>query len=131
MKKVALFVVAVALLAGVVSAHARNHEMTGTAGDYSVVLKLDKNPPVKGSSQATIDIRDASGKAVTNAKVTLEYGMPPMPGMGAMNYKRSATLKGESYQASINFSMNGPWYLNVRIAGEGSSHLVKFNVDVR
>jgi hypothetical protein len=57
--------------------------------------------------------------------------MPPMPGMGAMNYRKTAELKGESYQATINFSMSGPWYVDVRISRTGSTQTVKLNVDIR
>jgi hypothetical protein len=131
MKKSMMFFVAVALLAVVVSAEARDYEMTGKTADYAVLVKIDKNPPVKGTNRVTVDVKDAAGKAVTDATVAIHYGMPPMPGMGAMNYRKTAELKGESYQATINFSMSGPWYVDVRISRTGSTQTVKLNVDIR
>jgi hypothetical protein len=57
--------------------------------------------------------------------------MPAMPGMGAMNYKTSTSVKGDNYQATINFSMSGPWFINIKIARAGKTQTVKLNVDIK
>ncbi|HPD56315.1 MAG TPA: FixH family protein [Smithellaceae bacterium] len=131
MKKVIMLLAAITLLTGLIFAHARDYEMSGKTDDYSVVVKLDKNPPVRGTNRITVEVKDAAGKAVTNANVVIHYGMPPMPGMGAMNYRKTTELKGEIYQAALNFSMSGPWYVDVRISRDGSTQTVKLNVDIR
>jgi len=131
MKKTMVFFVAVALMATVMSADARDYEMTGKTADYAVVVKIDKNPPVKGNNRITVEVKDTAGKVVTDATVAIHYGMPPMPGMGAMNYRKGTELKGASYQAALNFSMSGSWYVDVRINRGGSTQTVKLNVDIR
>lgn len=131
MKKMIVFFTAMTILAGFVSAYARDYEMAGKTADYAVLVKIDKNPPVKGVNRISVDVNDAAGKAVTDATVAVHYGMPPMPGMGAMNYRKATDLKGKNYQTTVNFSMSGPWYIDVRISRDGSTQTVKLNVDVR
>ena len=66
-----------------------------------VVLRIDKNPPVLGDNQVEVEIKDPSGKYVTDAEVLINYYMPPMPRMVPMNYKVDAKLKGEKYGAKM------------------------------
>src|SRR5512135_3678188 len=107
MKKMALITMALLLIAGV--AYARDYEVKKKTGGYDVVAAIDNNPPVQGDNNIVISIKDGSGKAVTDAKVRVDYSMPAMPGMPAMNYKADAALKGSSYQAKMNLSMAGSW----------------------
>ena len=95
---------------------AKDYELTKKAGDYNIQINIDKNPPVTGIDKMTVAIKDDKGKAVTDATVAIDYGMPAMSGMGAMNYKTGAVVKGDSYLATINFSMSGPWFINIKIA---------------
>jgi hypothetical protein len=110
---------------------AKDYELTKKAGDYNVQIKIDKNPPVTGINKMTVAIKDVKGIAVTDATVAIDYGMPAMPGMGAMNYKTDATVKGNSYLATINFSMSGPWFINIKITRGGKTQAVKLNVDIK
>jgi YtkA-like len=112
-------------------AFAKDYELTKKAGDYNVQIKIDKNPPVTGINKMTIAIKDAAGSVVTDATVAIDYGMPAMPGMGAMNYKTNAIVKGDSYLATINFSMSGPSFINIKITRGGKTQTVKLNVDIK
>jgi hypothetical protein len=131
MKKIILLLVAMifAMTCGIV--YAKDYEISKKAGDLSVQVNIDKNPPVTGINKMTVAIKDAAGKTVTDATVAIDYGMPAMPGMGAMNYKTQATLKGENYPAMINFSMAGPWSINIKINRGGKTQTVKLNVDIK
>lgn len=131
MRKLNLIIVAMVLLLGLGIAQAKDYEITKKAGDLAVVVKIDKNPPVTGTNKMDIAIKDAAGKNVTDASVVIEYGMPAMPGMGAMNYKTNATLKGDSYLGTLNFSMTGAWYVNIKINRGGKTQTVKLNVDIK
>lgn len=131
MRKLNLIIVAMVLLLGLGIAQARDYEITKKAGDLTVTVKIDKNPPVTGTNKMDIAIKDAAGKNVTDASVAVDYGMPAMPGMGAMNYKTKAALKNNSYQATINFSMSGPWFINIKINRGGTIQTVKLNVDIK
>lgn len=127
MKKIVMFSLILLLTAGI--AYAKDYEVKKKAGEYDVIVKIDKNPPIVGDNNITIDIKDAAGKNVTDAKVKVEYSMPAMPGMPAMNYKTDTELKGYEYKAKMNLSMSGPWNVAVKITRGGKTTTVKFNVD--
>lgn len=131
MKKILLVMMAMVFVMTCASVWAKDYEITKKAGDLRVKVTIDKNPPATGKNKITISVKDAADKPVTNATVSIDYGMPAMPGMGAMNYKTSAPLKGESYQAMIDFSMAGPWFINIKIAQNGKPQTVKLNVDIK
>ena len=131
MKHIIVISAAMALLLTVGLANAKDYEITKKSGDYTVQIKMDKNPPVTGENKMDITIKDTAGKSVTDATVDVNFGMPAMPGMAPMNYKATAVLKGESYLATINFSMAGPQFINIKITRGGKSQLVKLNVDVK
>lgn len=131
MKKIFLFALAMVLTMTCGLVHAKDYEISKKAGDLSVLVNMDKNPPVTGINKMTVSIKDAAGKTVTDANVSIDYGMPAMTGMGAMNYKTQAALKGESYLATINFSMTGPWSINIKINRGGHIQTVKLNVDIK
>ena len=128
MKKIAAVTLALILIACI--AYAKSYEVTRKAGDYTVDIKMDKNPPVVGPNNIEIVVKDAAGKVVTDAKVLVDYGMPAMPGHPAMGYKTDAQLKGGVYQAVLNISMKGPWTVAVRITHAGKTASARFTVDV-
>jgi hypothetical protein len=129
MKRVALVFCVLFLMVGLV--HAKDYELTKKAGPYTVLIAIDKNPPVTGPNKMTVGIKDAGGKDVTDAGVAVDYGMPAMPGMPAMNYKSDTTLRDKKYVANLNFSMSGPWTVTVKITRAGKTQVVKLNVDVK
>ncbi len=129
MKRLMLAVMMGLLLVG--AAWAKDFEVTKKAGDYTVVARIDKNPPINGENNLALDIKDAAGANVADAKVKVEYSMPAMPGMPAMNYKTDAELKGREYKAKLNFSMSGSWNIDVKISRGGKTAQTKFTVDVR
>ena len=122
--------VAIILLIAVGFAFAKDYMVMKKAGDYMVHVMLDKNPPVTGENKMTASVQDAAGAYVTDATVVVEYGMPAMPGMPAMNYKAKTELKKNQYMAKLNFSMAGAWNINIKITRAGKTQTVKLNVDV-
>lgn len=129
MKKVVMVVLIVVLAFGV--ALAKDFEVRKKAGDLDVAVKIDRNPPIVGDNNVAIEIGDASGKSVTDAKVVVDYSMPAMPGMPAMNYKTDAELKGNVYKAVMNLSMSGPWNIAIKITKAGKTSTAKFSIDAR
>jgi len=128
MKKLTAFILILLLAAGFV--YAKDYTVMKKAGNYTVHVKMDKNPPVTGQNKMEIGIQDAKGAGVTDATVAVDYGMAAMPGMPAMNYKAKTELKGDRYLANLNFSMSGSWFINLKITRAGKTQLVKLNVDV-
>ena len=129
MKKFIVFAVIVFLAAGV--AYAKDYEVKKKAGEFDVIVTIDKNPPVTGDNNVTVSVKDAGGKVVKDAKVIVDYSMPAMPGMPPMNYKADALLKGEEYKAVMNLSMAGPWNIAVKISAGGKSGSMKFTIDAK
>ena len=129
MKKTVVYALVFLLFAGI--AYAKDYEVKKKAGQYDIEVKIDKNPPVVGDNTISIEIKDASGKYVTDATVKVDYGMSAMPGMPAMNYKTDTVLKGNEYKAVMSLSMSGPWNIAVKIARDGKTSSAKFSVDAR
>jgi hypothetical protein len=128
MKKLITVLVILLVAAGLV--YAKDYTVTKQSADYTVNVKMDKNPPVAGSNKTEITIKDKAGAYVTDAIVTIEYAMPAMPGMPAMNYSSMTELKDKAFLATINFSMSGAWNVTIKITRTGKTQSVKFNVDV-
>jgi hypothetical protein len=110
---------------------ARSYEVKKRVGGYEAEVRLDRNPPVLGDNPIEIEIRDERGRNVTDAKVLVNYYMPPMPRMAPMNYVTDGKLKGEKYKATMKFIMAGPWIIAIKIFRDGSSLSTKINVDAQ
>ena len=129
MKKLVLAMMVFFLVGGV--ALAKDFEMTKKAGDFTVMVKIDRNPPIAGDNNLSLAVKDGMGMEIKDAKVYVEYSMAPMPGMPAAKYKTETELKGGEYKAKLNFSMAGGWSMAVKITRGDKTTQVKFNVDVR
>jgi len=129
MKKLLMIGFVLLLSTGV--ALAKDYEVKKKAGEFDVVVTIDKNPPVTGDNGVTVTVKDAGGKAVKDAKVVIDYSMPAMPGMPPMNYKADAMLKGDAYAATMNLSMAGPWNIAVKISAGSKTGSMKFTVDAK
>ena len=131
MKRIVLAMMLVLLVAGV--AAAKDYEVTKKAGDYNVVVKMDRNPPTTGNNNLTVSVKDGAGADVTDAKVTVDYSMPAMPGMPAMNYSAKAepAAKEKEYKAKVNFSMSGSWNIVIKILRGDKTTPFRFTVDAR
>jgi len=119
------------VLALVTGAAFAANTLTKNAGEYTVGLTMEKNPPVMGKNNVDVSVKDAKGAAVIDAKVVVEYSMPAMPGMPAMNYKTNADLKGTVYRAVIEPSMSGSWNVAVKISRGGKTETAKYTMDVK
>lgn len=129
MRKLAL--IGFSLMMAVVTADAKDLELKKKAGELEVKLTLKQNPPVVGNNDVTVELKDSSGKAVTDAKVAVNYSMPAMPGMPPMNYKADAMFHGNQYHARMDLSMAGPWNIEVKVTRAGKTVSAKFNVDAK
>jgi hypothetical protein len=123
-----LIVVLLVLVAGAVSA--KSLEVTKKAGTNTVTVTLQNDPPATGPNTVTVAVKDASGKAVTNAAVEVDYVMPAMPGMPAMKYKAPLKLTGQVYTGVLDFSMAGSWQVSVKVKQGTQTGTVRFSTDV-
>jgi hypothetical protein len=126
-----LFVILLILLLIPGIANPKGYEVKRRAGEYETEVKIDRYPPVLGDNRIEIEIKDAGGRSITDAKVFVNYYMPPMPRMAPMNYITDAKLKGDKYKATMNFIMSGPWIIAIKISHAGKMSTAKFNVDAQ
>jgi hypothetical protein len=110
--------------------HARGYEAKKKVGDYEIEIKIDRNPIVLGENHIEIEIRNG-GKVVKDAKVLVNYYMPPMPRMAPMNYKIYAKPKGDRYQATMDIIMTGPWIIVIKIYQGEKTVTTKLSVDAQ
>lgn len=119
-----------ALVLALPPAAAADLELRKEAGGYQVLLRIDRNPPVIGTNRIEITVEDAAGSKVRDAKVLVNYYMPPMPRMAPMNYKVEARLKDGKYVEKMKLIMSGPWIVAVKITRGGKTTTAKFSIDV-
>ena len=131
MKKKVLLILFLALFLGAASAYSKEYQLKKKVGEWEVEVKMDRNPPSLGDNVIEVEIRDGGGRSVTDAKVVINYYMPPMPRMAPMNYLVDGKLKKEKYRATMNFIMSGPWIIVVKMTLSGKTSTVKFNIDVQ
>jgi len=129
MKRLVLFTSILFFLAA--TADGRGFEITKKAGEYDVEVKIDRNPPIIGDNHIEIGIKDGSSKPIKDAKVLVNYYMPPIPRMAPMHYKTDANLKGDKYKATMKFIMAGPWVIAIKITRGDKTATTKVNVDAQ
>jgi hypothetical protein len=110
---------------------ARDYRARKITPNYRIEMIIDRNPPIVDKNRLTLEIRDHNGRQVTDAKVLVNYYMPPMPGMPPMNYKTYAKLSGNSYVVIMDLIMAGPWNIVVKIVQGGRTDTARFAIDVR
>jgi hypothetical protein len=129
MKRLVLAAMMMVLVSG--TAAAKDYEVTKKADNYNVVVKMDRNPPTTGNNKLSVSIKDATGADVTDAKVSVQYFMPAMPGMPPMNHNTNAELAAKEYKAKVDFSMSGPWNMVIKIIRAQKTTQVRFTIDAR
>lgn len=130
-KKVVLLLVVFVMALTVTAVYAKELTMVKKAGEYTVQIKFDKKSPVVGDNAAQVEVTDATGRLVTDAKVKLDYSMPAMPGMPAMNYSADVKQTGEVYNAMLNLSMAGSWNVDVKVTHDKKTVSAKFTIDAK
>lgn len=109
----------------------KDYAMRRKVDGYTMDISINRNPPIIGKNNMRIEIKDPSGKDVINAPVTVNYFMPPMPGMPPMNYTVQAPSRGSGYEVSMDFIMTGPWNIVIRANTSGKLLRMMIPIDVR
>ncbi len=109
------------LLTSTVSHRVTPQAQTAQAGPYQVTMQVSPNPPLI-TQPATLSIQvlvNASKQPVTNAHITLASNMETMD-MSIDNVEAKSQDNG-MYLASVQFTMSGPWHVQVAISSPGES----------
>ena len=129
-KKVTLIIIVLFLALSTTTGHTRGYEAKKKVGDYEIEIKIDRNPIVLGGNHIEIEVK-SGGKIVKDAKVLVNYYMPPMPRMPPMNYKTYAEPKRDKYKAKMNIIMTGPWIIVIKIYQGEKPVTTKLSVDAQ
>jgi hypothetical protein len=143
-KLLSIIALGIFLVSGV--ANAKVEEMTKQVGDLKVKIAMEMSQHNEdghhgsgeeehhnsmGSNKISVTIFDSENSIVKNAKVKIDYSMPPQDNMPPMKYTARAKLAGETYDAKLNFSMKGSWSIMVYIKEPGKKLAkVNFNMHV-
>ncbi len=124
--------VALLFFATVGFGQAEYYKTKGNTGSYSVEVRFDGTPSVKGRHTLEIIIMDLAMKPVTDATVVVKYLMPSLPGKPPMmDYEVPATREGRKYIAVADLSMVGEWEFIIKITRTGNLEMMKFGFFVR
>ena len=106
-------------------------ELVKKVGNLTIVAGLERDPPTVAKNEIEVRIFDAEGESVRDAKILINYYMPPMARMPPMNFKVEAKWKKDAYKAVLDLIMAGPWIILVRITIGDQTVTAKFNIDAR
>ena len=94
----------------------------------AITLATTPTPAAAGETTLTVTAKDAAGKPITGADVSVEFVMPPMGGMPEM--KNKITLKASTdsklaaegtYVGTGQIIMAGTWSVTVGVNVDGKS----------
>jgi hypothetical protein len=104
---------------------------TSAGGRY--VATLEPAGPLRPRQMQTLRlvVRDADGRAIDEAQVSIDGGMP-QHGHGLPTRPRVTRSLGHGiYEVEgVRFNMGGWWEFTVAIAGSGGADTVTFNLDL-
>ena len=130
MKMKACVLLAILLLSSPNSAYAKGYEIKKEVGGYSVLIKIDRNPPVAGDNNVSIEVTDLSTGCACQANVTIEYSRPALPGSPALHYKADTILKRGRHIGRITLPLAGFWNIAVKIRSGEKTWTTNFVLDV-
>jgi hypothetical protein len=103
---------------------------SGPAGDLTVTLSNSDGVLRKGKQSFTVTFADKSGKPVDVGSASLNFFMPAMGSMAAMNDHATLTTTSTPgvYAGAVDLQMSGEW--QAQIAFEGPAGTGKANLPV-
>jgi RND family efflux transporter MFP subunit len=102
---------------------------TGAAGDLKISLSTVPRSPGVGETRLHIEVKDAAGAPVKDAKVEVTVGMAGMPGLNAA--ARPGKEAG-TYEATVNLGMAGAWTVEVSATPpRGGTTSSKFKLEAK
>jgi hypothetical protein len=120
------FTFAVSFVAGGV--FAQSNTASPKKPEPTITLTTKPAPPAAGQTTVTVTAKDATGRPIIGADVTIELVMPPMGAMAEM--KNTITLKAASdpklaaggmYVGAGQIMMAGKWTATVDVRVSGKS----------
>jgi hypothetical protein len=129
MKKAIWIMLVVLLVTG--SAWANDFTLIKKADDLTVIIKIDKNPPVVGDNNMVIWLKDAASNDVKGAIMTVDYGKHTMFWIFERKYNSWAQPHENNYHAILKIPTQGSWDVTINITNKGNKVSTKFRIDVK
>ena len=123
-----LFVFSLVLFAALIAAACRSARppqgeplLTTDAGSFTWQVWLAPDPPQEKGNHLWLRVRDARDQLVSDAKVGVEYLMPPMGQMAEMRGQGKVADRGDGwYEVRLDFPMKGTWTVSVAVEAGGA-----------
>ncbi|HKN00117.1 MAG TPA: FixH family protein [Candidatus Binataceae bacterium] len=100
----------------------------------STELMTDPNPAARGKNKLTVTLKDAAGKPIAGAQVSVTFYMAAMPAMGMAAMRAQAALTDRSdgtYAGNIDLQSGGTWQVTIAATRDGQPISGRqFNVSV-
>jgi Cu(I)/Ag(I) efflux system membrane fusion protein/cobalt-zinc-cadmium efflux system membrane fusion protein len=100
----------------------------------SANLTTDPDPPAHGKNKLIVTLKDAAGKPLAGAQVSVTFYMAAMPAMGMAAMKAQSTLTDQgngTYSGTIALEGGGTWQATITATKDGQPLANKqFNVTV-
>jgi RND family efflux transporter MFP subunit len=87
-----------------------------------VTLRIQPDPPKVGQNRLEVTVKDAAGKPIDDAQVSVQFYMPAMPTMNMPAMRNDVTLSpagGGMYRGSGEIMMAGRWDATVTVTRGG------------
>jgi len=106
---------------------------TVTVNNLTATLSNSTGQLKQGDQEVTLAFTDSSGKSVDVGAVSLNFHMPAMGSMAAMNDAVTFTTTGTPgvYSGKVNISMAGEWQGQVAYEGPAGKGKATFSVSAR
>ena len=103
------------------------------AGNLTATLSSSTGQLKQGDQEVTLSFTDSSGKPVDAGAVSLNFHMPAMGGMAAMNDAVTFTTTSTPgiYRGKVNFGMSGEWQAQLSYEGPAGTGKTTFSVPTR
>ena len=103
---------------------------SGKVGSLTVSLASPDGVLRAGDQELTVTFKDASGKAVDVGSASLNFHMPAMGGMAAMNDPATLTTTSTPgvYHGKVKIEMAGEWQAQIAYEGPAGSGKGSFPV---
>ena len=103
---------------------AGTHGSATPAAAVVFTVRTDPAPPRSGKNDFEITLKDAEGKPIADAEVSLAFYMPAMPSMNMPEMRAAAQLASAGngvYKGSGTMGMAGDWDVTVTAARKGQT----------
>ncbi len=94
------------------------------AAVVTFTVRTDPAPPRSGPNDFEVTLKDAEGKPIVDANVSLAFYMPPMPSKNMPEMRTAAQLTSSGdgvYKGSATIGMSGDWDVTITAARKGQT----------